>query len=616
MSAVRNRSLRDFSADSRMLLLSGIAVILGGMGSVLAWVLLSLINLATNVFYFQRWSTQFRSPADNHLGWVAVLMPVIGGLLVGVMARFGSDKIRGHGIPEALEAIVLRGARVDARVALLKPVATAISIGSGGPFGAEGPIIMTGGATGSLIAQLIQLSDAERTTLMVAGAAAGLAATFATPVAAVLLAVELLLFEWRPRSLVPVAVACATAGVTRSFLLGPGPVFPMPLTTTVTSVRAMGGALLIGLAAGLLSTVLSTAIHFFEALFKKLPVHWMWWPAIGGLGIGIGGLIFPRALGVGYDVIAQMIAGSLTWKLILGILVVKFLIWSFSLGSGTAGGVLAPLLMIGGAMGGAMEHVLPHIDPGGWPLLGSAAMVAGALGAPLTAATMGMELTHNGGMLLPLLLASITAYAVTVLIQRRSILTEGLAAGGHHLIREYGVDPLEILTVRDVMRTSVLAIPPEATGKDAQRWLEAGGDREDDAATRVRRQLLFPVVDGSGKMLGVLTPNDLRQAAAGANADRPLAEGARKAISVSPDETLRVVAEQMASSAITTLPVVAPESGEFLGMLGFHELLQARARSHRRETDRQTVLRLRWPFRPKPKAASVEQIADEKDISS
>lgn len=611
MSGIKSRPLRDFSADSRMLLLSAIAVFLGGMGSVLAWVLLSLINLATNVFYYQRWSTQFHSPADNHLGLLAVLMPVLGGLIVGVMARFGSEKIRGHGIPEALEAILLRGARVDGRVALLKPIATAISIGSGGPFGAEGPIIVTAGAAGSLLAQLIQLTDAERTTLMVAGAAAGMAATFATPVAAVLLAVELLLFEWRPRSLVPVAVACATAGVTRTFLLGPGPIFPMPLTTTVTSVRALGGALAIGLAAGLISALLSRSIYFFEDMFEKLPIHWMWWPAIGGVGIGIGGLFFPRALGVGYDVIAQMIAGSLTWKLILGVLIVKFLIWSFSLGSGTAGGVLAPLLMIGGAVGGAMVHVLPHIDPGGWPLLGSAAMVAGALGAPLTAATMGMELTHNGGMLLPLLVASMTGYAVTVLIQPRSILTERLARRGHHTIREYGVDPLEVLTVRDVMRTSVLAIPPDATGNDAQRWLESSGDREQETTKRGRRQMLFPVVDAAGKLLGVLTPNDLRRAAQEANISRLMVERARTATTISPDETLRAVAEQMAANAITTLPVVAPDTGEFLGMLGFNELLQARARNQKREMDRQRPLRLRWPFRHKGELEATAAADDE-----
>jgi H+/Cl- antiporter ClcA/CBS domain-containing protein len=598
-------SLRDFTADSRMLMLSAIALVLGAVSSVLAWILLSLINLATNVFYFHKWNTQFRSPADNHLGWLAIFVPVIGGVLIGTIARFGSDKIRGHGIPETLEAIILRGARVDARVALLKPLATAISIGSGGPFGAEGPIIVTAGSTGSLIAQTFNLSDAERTTLMVAGATAGMAATFSTPVAAVLLAVELLLFEWRPRSLVPVSVACAMAGVMRRFLLGPGPIFPMPLTTTQTSLHSMAGALAVGVAAGLMSALLGRTISFFEAGFEKLPVHWMWWPAIGGIGIGIGGLIFPRALGVGYDVIKQMIAGDFTWKLLVGVLVVKFLIWAFSLGSGTAGGVLAPLLMIGCALGGAMTHVLPPIDPGGWPLLGSAAMIAGSLGAPLTAAVLGLELTHNGGLLLPLLMASVTAYAITVLIQPRSILTEGLAKRGHHMMREYGVDPLEVLTVRDVMRTSVLAIPPDATGKDAQQWLDAGGASE-PVERAAKRQLLFPLVE-DGKLTGVLTRGDLWRAGGNPEPQTVLLKTmARSAKTVDPDETLRAVAEEMANSGVTTFPVVASDSGELMGLVGFHDVLQARARSQQREANRERVLRLRWPFGGSRKAEEAE----------
>jgi CIC family chloride channel protein len=595
IEALPRRAARDFTADSRMLMLSAIALVLGAISSVLAWFLLSLINLATNVFYFHTWSMKFRSPADNHLGAWVILVPVIGGLLVGIIARFGSEKVRGHGIPEALEAILLKGAKVDARVAFLKPIATAISIGSGGPFGAEGPIIVTSGATGSLIAQTFRLSDAERTTLMVAGAAAGMAATFSTPVAAVLLAVELLLFEWRPRSLVPVAVACAAAGVLRFFLLGSGPIFPMPLTVARTSIHAMLGAVLIGLAAGLLATVLGKSIYFFEDIFEKLPIHWMWWPAIGGVGIGIGGLIFPRALGVGYDVIRQLVAGNFTWKLILGVLIVKFLIWSFSLGSGTAGGVLAPLLMIGAALGAAFTHILPVIDPGGWPLLGSAAMVSGALGSPLTAAVLGLELTHNGGLLLPLLLASVTAYAVTVLIQPRSILTERLARRGHNLIREYGVDPLEVLTVQDVMRTSVLAIPKDATGKDAKRWLDAGGAQE-PVERSAKRQVLFPVVD-NGKLLGVVTQGALWMAASASDPGSiSLASLAKPAKTVQPDETLRSIAEQMASTAITTFPVLDSRTEKLMGMVGIHEVLQARARSHDRESSRNTILRIRWPF--------------------
>jgi chloride channel protein, CIC family len=595
MTVERARSLRDFTADYRMLVLSGIAVVLGVIGSVLAWLLLSLINLCTNLFYFGKWTTHFRSPNDNHLGLWAVLIPVGGGLLVGVLARFGSDKIRGHGIPEALEAILLRGARVEGRVAILKPIATAISIGSGGPFGAEGPIIVTAGSAGSLIAQLFNFSDAERTTLMVAGAAAGMSATFSTPVAAVLLAVEVLLFEWRPRSLVPVAAASAMAGVMRHFLLGPGPIFPMPLTTSVVSIHLLAGSLLVGVAAGFGSSLLSRAIYMFEDQFEKLRIHWMWWPAIGGIVIGLGGLIFPRALGVGYDVIAQMVAGDLTWKLILGVLIVKSVIWTFSLGSGTAGGVLAPLLMIGGAIGAAMVHILPITVPGGWPLVGAAAMVSGALGAPLTSAVMGMELTHNGGMLLPLLVAAMAAHTLTVLIQPHSILTERLSRRGHHLIREYGVDPLEVLTVRDVMRTSILAIPPDATAKDAQNWLSAGGGRPTDDPKTSRRQTLYPIVNPDGKLVGILTRGDLRRAAA-APESQPITAFARVPQTLSPDATLRQVAEQMSATGITMMPVVAPGKGEFLGMVGLQDMLQARARSHKRETSRERVLRLRWPF--------------------
>ncbi|HEY6412170.1 MAG TPA: chloride channel protein, partial [Edaphobacter sp.] len=278
-----NGTLRDYSATNRMLVISGLAAVLGGAGAVLAWMLLGLIRLATNVFYFHRLSFANVSPADSTLGWTAVFAPVIGGLLIGVIARYGSEKIRGHGMPEAIEAIVFKGGKVAPRIAVLKPIATAIAIGSGGPFGAEGPIIMTGGATGSLLGQLLHTTDAERTTLLVAGAAAGMSATFSCPLSAVLLAVELLLFEWRPRSMVPVAVASVTAGAIRRLLLGPGPIFSMQPTVVPMQHMAMIGALIVGVVAALLSTGLSRLLYGVEDLFERLPVHWMWWPAIGGV---------------------------------------------------------------------------------------------------------------------------------------------------------------------------------------------------------------------------------------------------------------------------------------------------------------------------------------------
>src|SRR6185312_4422487 len=300
-------------------------------------------------------------------------------LIIGVMARYGSEKIRGHGIPEAIEAILINGSRVEPKVALLKPISSAISIGSGGPFGAEGPIIMTGGAFGSMIAQLFHLSSAERKTLLVAGAAAGMAATFAAPLASALLAVELLLFEWKPRSMIPVALACATAGAARRYILGLGPLFPVPAHSVFIGPAGLAGCVLAGLLAGLLSALLTWMVYASEDAFLKLPIHWMWWPAIGGLVIGLGGLIFPQALGVGYDTIGAFVQGDVPRAMIVGILLVKSIIWAVALGSGTSGGVLAPLLMMGGALGGLEAMFLPHMGVGFWPLISMGAILGGTM---------------------------------------------------------------------------------------------------------------------------------------------------------------------------------------------------------------------------------------------
>lgn len=587
-------SLRDYSATNRMLFISGLAVILGGAGAVLAWALLGLIRLATNVFYFHRLSFANTSPADSTLGWAAAFAPIVGGLLIGVIARYGSEKIRGHGMPEAIEAIIFKGGKVSPRIAVLKPVATAIAIGSGGPFGAEGPIIMTGGATGSLIGQLLHTTDAERTTLLVAGAAAGMSATFSCPLSAVLLAVELLLFEWRPRSLVPVAVASVTAGALRRLLLGSGPIFPMLPTTVPIHHAAMAGALLIGLLAALLSTGLSRMLYAIEDLFERLPVHWMWWPAIGGVVVGIGGLIFPQALGVGYGVIQKLVTDDVTWKLILGVLVIKSLIWTFSLGSNTSGGILAPLLMIGGAMGAAVGHLLTPVSQGAWALVGMSSILAAAIGAPLTAAMLAVELTHNGGLMLPVLLGCVVSYAVGVLLQPRSILTERLSRRGFHLSREYGVDPLETVMVRDVMHTSVFALPADATRQDAADWLKKMNERGSEAWSHWQR--LFPLVDADGHLEGILTRSQMITAGGDSNLKGSLLEaGSATPAVVAPNDTLRSAAEKMAELHLTSFPVVSAP-GALSGILTIEDLLSARSKARMRDSDRQRVLTLRWPF--------------------
>jgi CIC family chloride channel protein len=494
-------------------LLSGVGLLIGIGATFLAVLLLRLIALSTNLFYYHRFSSLSVSPAGSSQGHWTVIVPVAGGLLVGLMARFGSDKIRGHGIPEAIEAILLNRARVDPKIAILKPISAAIAIGSGGPFGAEGPIIMTGGAFGSLIAQWIHLTDAERTTLLAAGAAAGMSATFATPVAALLLAVELLLFELRPRSLVPVAIASATAAILRGYLLGPGPLFRMPGIGEVDRIPFAVGSLLLGAVVGVIAAGMSRMMYAFEDLFERLPVHWMWWPALGGVGVGIGGLFFPRGLGVGYDNIAELLHGNAPMALILGILIAKSLMWAFALGSGTSGGVLAPLLMIGGAVGalaGHLGHAASEMQAL-WALIGMAAMLAGSLGVPMTAILFSLEVTHCLPALVSLTLGCVTAYLVTALLMPRSILTEKLSRRGYHLTREYGMDPLEIVIVRDLMSSiSQSVIPVERTGLP-ELFIYADGTCRSAAELMATEGIAsLPVVDRTTQQInGTITLQDL-----------------------------------------------------------------------------------------------------------
>ena len=448
--------LGDFSITRRVLVIAAIAIPIGALSACVAWALLRLIGLITNLVFYQRFGTALVAPgAGHHSPALILLAPVCGGLVIGLMARFGSEKIRGHGIPEAIESILISGSKVQPRVAVLKPLASAIAIGTGGPFGAEGPIIMTGGALGSIWAQFLHLTADERKTLLVAGAAAGMAATFNAPLASVLLAVELLLFEWRPRSFVPVVAAVAVASIVRVPMLGGGAVFPAPAGALHLDLAAYVLCVASGIVAGLLALLATTLVYFSEDAFHRLPVHWMWWPAIGGLIVGIGGLIVPQALGVGYNVIEAELNGTIALNLIVGILIVKTLIWSLSLGSGTSGGVLAPMLMIGGALGGLEATVFPHVAPGFWPLVGLAGVLGGVMRSPLTGVVFALELTHRYEALLPLLIGATAAYAVSILILRRSVLTEKIARRGLHLTREYSVDPLEVLFVGDVMSTDL-----------------------------------------------------------------------------------------------------------------------------------------------------------------
>ena len=498
----RQDKLGDFSVNWGVLKITALALPVGVLAAFAALVLLRLIAFFTNVFYFGRFSTAANSPANNHLGWWAVLVPVAGAVIVGLMARYGSDKIRGHGIPEAIESILLNGSRIEPKVAVLKPLSAAISIGSGGPFGAEGPIIMTGGAFGSMVAQMFRLTGSERKTLLVAGAAAGMAATFSAPIASVLLAIELLLFERKPRSIIPVAVASATAALLRQYLLGQGPLFPVLGHGGLITPTALAFSVIAGIACGLVSIPLSNSVYYFEDLFGKLPVHWMWWPAIGGVVVGLGGLFFPQALGVGYDVIGELVKGDRMLHLVLGVLIVKWLIWSVALGSGTSGGVLAPVMMIGAGTGALMSYVLPDMGPGYWAMIGLGAMLSGTFRVPMTAIVFTVEETHDWNMLLPLLLGCVASYAVSTLLLRRSILTEKVARRGYHVSSEYAVDPLELLYAREVMRKPKIILGADSWIEDAVRQI---------SVEESENQRLLPVVDGLGSLAGVVTRSELQE---------------------------------------------------------------------------------------------------------
>jgi CIC family chloride channel protein len=582
-SAKARHYLADFTTDPRVVVISAIAVIVASAGVMAGFGLLQLIKLATNIAYFGRFSFAEMKLQDSPLGLWTVLVPVAGSLIIGLMARYGSEKIRGHGIPEAIEAILLGRSRLDAKVAVLKPLSSAVAIGTGGPFGAEGPIIMTGGAIGSLIAQMLPVSDNERKTLLVAGAAAGMTTVFGTPVAAIMLAVELLLFEWTPRSFIPVTVAAVVAAVERTFLHMPAPLFAFTGSADI-SVIQLGAWVLIGILAGLLSGVLTRLVYACEDAFLKLPIHWMWWPLIGGLVVGIGGLVEPQALSVGYDNLAGMLRGDVVLKAALSLLVVKAIIWSVALGSGTSGGVLAPLLIMGGAMGTALSGYLPSASPGFWALLAMAATMGGTMRSPLTATFFAVELTGNTHVLLPLIAACGTAHGVTVLLMRRSILTEKVARRGHHLVREYRVDPFALTQVREVMTKAVETVPDTMTLHGAAAFLTNPKTGHPS----------FPVVDANHRVLGVIDPPSvLRWRRAGKHRTTTLDKllvGSKISVAY-PDEYLDRLADRLLQVNVAHLPVISREDQRLVGYIGWKDLMRVRAKLQAEETRKTSFFR-------------------------
>ncbi|WP_423198463.1 MULTISPECIES: chloride channel protein [unclassified Cupriavidus] len=561
------------------------ALLLGGVSTLAACVLVNLIRFFTNVFFYQSLSLAERSPAHHTLGAWVIALPVIGGLIVGCMARYGSEKIRGHGIPEAIEAVLFGRSRMSPKVAILKPLSSGIVIGSGGPFGAEGPIIMTGGSIASLIAQLLHLSAAERKTLLVAGACAGMTAIFGTPVAAVLLAIELLLFELRPRSLLPVALACAVAGFLRPFLFEAGPLFP--LQTAPASTAALGSCVLAGLLCGVLGAGLTLALYRTEDAFGRLRLHWMWWPALGGLVVGIGGYFEPRALGVGYDVIGDLLNNRLAVEVAVALLAVKAVIWIAALGSGTSGGVLAPLLMLGAGLGVVLAPWLPGGSPDLWALVCMAGVLGSVLGAPLTAIVFAFGLTHDSEALLPLLLTTAVAYGFSVLTMKRSIMTEKIARRGLHIWREFGVDPLERAHVAELMTRDVVAIDGDLpVAEVVARYFGAQAPHR-----------AYPVVS-AGRVIGMLDRASIDAATRALSASHDPASmpcrdliPAGTAAVLLPSQTGRTAAGSMATLSVARLPVVdSLASMRLVGIVSLRDLVAPSGKVLDEETRRERPL--------------------------
>ena len=604
------RALGDFTTTPAVLRLVPLAILIGGLGAGISLALLDMIGFFTNLFYYQRLSVHLVSPNANTLGVIAVVIPIGGGLIVGLMARFGSEQIRGHGIPEAMERILINGSRVQPRLAVLKPISSAISIGTGGPFGAEGPIILTGGAVGSIVGQLFRLTAAQRRALLVAGAAAGMSAVFGTPVAATLFGVELLAFEFKPRSMVLIGLAAATADGLRmamatAGLVAPQPLFPVPGHAPLNGLVLLGAAA-VGIATGLGAWVMTQAVYRFEDLFKKLTghLHWMWWPIIGGAIIGAGGLIDPRALGVGYNTIHAELLGQLSVDALLLLFAVKLVIWSGGLGGGTSGGILAPILMMGAAIGGVLGHVLPGTTPGVWALLGMAGALGGVTRSPFTAIIFAFELTHDQSSLLALLVAATVSHLVSVLVLKRSILTEKVARRGFHVMREYAVDPLEATFVREVMDTDIYTVDADRNLLDLYGALPEGSPE--------RRQRLYPVLDGDAGLVGVLPWSAVLTAkdhAASLVGDAMISS----LVVAHPDEILRSVADRMAASGLGVLPVVDRADSRHLdGLITQFDLFSARQKLLEEERHAERVFTLRR-IRTRSRNSNVANTGDVRD---
>jgi chloride channel protein, CIC family len=562
----------------RTIYISALSIVIACAAGAVARVLTALIGLITNLSFFGRFSFAFSSPAGNHLGAYVIFVPVLGGLIVGVIARFGSEAIRGHGIPEAMEQVLFAGSRVPPRITFLKPLSAAIAIGTGGPFGAEGPIIATGAALGSLVGQLLEITADERKTLLAAGAAAGMTATFGSPVSAVLLAIELLLFEYRPRSIIPVALACVTAQAVRIAFVGTTPIFAMP-NVVQPHGYALSMYVLLGALVGVAAVLATRAVYGVEDLFDRLPIHWMWWPAIGAVAVGVVGYFAPHTMGVGYDNIENIVSGNILGKALTFLFVLKFVSWAISLGSGTSGGTLAPLFTIGGGLGSVLGAtalaVFPNvgIDIRMAALVGMAAMFAGASRALLASVVFAFETTRQPVSLLPLLGGCAAAFLVSSLMMRHTIMTEKIARRGVRVLAEYSIDYLDQVLVRTAATRDVVALAADDTLAAVRAWFGSH-------AVGTGHQG-FPVLDRDQHLVGVVTRRDIFDPAnLEASTLRQILK--RPPAIVFEDNSLREAADHIVKEGVGRLAVVTREDPRIVtGWVTRSDILSA----HRQRLD-------------------------------
>lgn len=587
----------DQSSASRMILLSLLATIIGIVAGFIAYALLALIGLISNLVFFQRLATEIPDLQTHNLGALVIVIPVVGGLIIGLMAKYGTSKIRGHGIPEAMESVLVNRSRISPRVAIFKPISAAIAIGTGGPFGAEGPIIQTGGALGSLIGQIIHVTAAERKVLLACGAAAGMAATFSTPIAAVILAIELLLFEFKPRSFIPLVISSTMATAVHLVLLGRGPMFIVNrLDFNVPA--ALPYYLILGIIAGVFAVGFSKLLYWVEDLFERLPLDSMYWPAIGGLVLGVIGFFFPRVLGVGYENISAILNNQLPLQVLFVILIFKSLALYFTLGSGTSGGLLAPMFMVGAALGAVFAILInswvpgANLSPGAFALVAMAAVFGAASRATFAFIIFAFEITRDYNAILPLMLVSVIADLIALRLMRNSIMTEKLTRRGLHIPQEFEADILKQITVTEVMDKNPATVPASMPLSELAEHIAKGTPQF------TRRQGL-PIVDEAGRLVGIITRGDiLKQLEESADQNLSVLDAGSDSLVVTyPDEPVHDAVTKMLQNDIGRLVVVSRDDPKTLiGYLGRGAVLEARLYRLREESEREQGW-LRFPDR-------------------